>query len=49
MAAWAGLESRAMAKAEKPSYQGSQRRTPLQTRILLDRLVACALGGCGSG
>lgn len=28
MAAWAGLESRAMAEAERPSYQGSQRRTP---------------------
>lgn len=28
MAAWAGLESWAMAEAEKPSYQGSQRRIP---------------------
>lgn len=28
MAAWAGLESWAMADAEKPSFQGSWRRTP---------------------
>lgn len=30
VAAWAGLESRAMAEAERPSYQGSQRRTPFR-------------------